>query len=237
MLTTLKSGKIHIFRTLAALLPWIALGSSLAWANDLSSDEDHPDLADKPSIHSDVFDSPEQNQVLNDLASRQASTNQAFGNYFDALMSGSSQKTAAAEQELREQNGRIGALLNSQQEKTQKMIFGKYYFRDGTSVDVAEYDRNPEKYAHLNDPGSLTQSNASSSKKNRAPATELPSVSTYSSGQGSAAYPQQDSHSNDTALDGSNIPKEMIFPGKPLQPKKNKTAPLKREAQSRFRSR
>jgi hypothetical protein len=218
--------------TLANLTLLPPIFSSEVSAKNLSSRSSSEENEDRP-LGVDVFDSPEQSLVFQELSHRQASVNKAFGDYFDAMMSNSPQKTAAAETAMHEQQSKVGTLLNEQHSKTQKMLFGRYYFRDGSSAEIEEYKRNPQKYAHLENPnqGQLNKGSDTAGGPGRSPATSQNpgKISGYKS-SGNSSGDNVQAGRNDVTLDGSNIPRELVFPGKKTAQPQPSSTPGRRKS-------
>lgn len=148
------------------------------------------------------------------LEQGQAQVSQAFGNYFSALMSGSEEQKQNAEQALNQAGSGVSRILHEQHEKEIKTVFGKVYFMDGRVVDSAEYAKDPKKYdlpsteaaakAGTTHPSSST---AGSAKNQKSPGPGLSPSLSRKQNDISSSEPE-------VVLDGSNVPKELVFSGK-----------------------
>lgn len=163
-------------------------------------------------------DSAKERRETAELKDAQADMAKAYGDYYQALRTSPKTVDLAAlqQQTLGPAEGKMVALLSKRHEESQKMIYNKVYFADGTIMDVKDFNKLPANRglaaADTSDPD--TKRVKSVQNGSGVPGNGTQGAATFrGTGGGSGEAPQG------WVLDGTNVPKELSFPGK-QKPKK-----------------
>lgn len=169
-----------------------------------------------------------------ELQGAQAGMARAFAEYYKALKKDpKANKDALQSQIFAPAQDRMANLLSKRREETDKMIFDKAYFADGTIMDAEKFERDPRfaKYdqedpddrspasadddkADKEEDGAETDEGEDNSKTGKKASVEKVDSSAHA-GRGNYTSSKTEAYKRpEWVLDGTNIPKEIVFPGK-----------------------
>jgi len=173
----------------------------------------------------------------------------AYSSYYQALRSQSGGGAKAINTDslqaeiISPAQDKMIALISKRRSESDKMIYGKVYLSDGSVVDAEKFKKDPRNKNSADDAASAQASQSEKSdrkkdneKKKSAPASRSIAEASASGATSTPSFssdPTSNSKRPEWVLDGSGVPKELVFPGKsdeaqpsvPAAKPKSKVAP------------